>query len=321
MRLPIHTIVMSLCAAGLLALPTLAGATHAGDPRTNNLPTRRVVRGRFDRSVHRELGSGVLGKHRLCGTLRRFPRTRYLGARQPERDLPGHVLRRPRRRRRLGHPRPRRGFRSDPSQQRPRPRLRGDECSGGDDRLRGTSDFRRQRPGEPRVHQGRADRLRGAHAHARSRSGQRPRDRLRLRRRQRRLRRADPYGTTCAALHPRIVAVQIPLDDPTSASVVNNNIPAGTNAAVTMSPPIPASTCSSAPAVRPWSSGTSATRPIPYSSTRRRPLRSSGPTSWRSASITWDGKVLAMGWEPGGGCSLAARRPERRSRAASRPTR
>ena len=48
MRLPIHTIVMSLCAAGLLALPTLAGATHAGDPRTQPA-LGESFRGRFDR--------------------------------------------------------------------------------------------------------------------------------------------------------------------------------------------------------------------------------------------------------------------------------
>ena len=35
-----------------------------------------------------------------------------------------------------------------------------------------------------------------------------------------------------------------------------------------------------------------------------------GTGNWHSAGWTWDGKVIVLGWEPGGGSGLAARRTE-----------
>jgi len=110
-----------------------------------------------------------------------------------------------------------------------------------------------------------------------------------------------PFGTTCAPLHPRIVAVQIPLDDPTSASVVNNNIPAGSNGChdVAAHTGVDLLVGACRPSVIVWNISDPA-NPVELYATTAGPVPP-GPTSWHSASITWDGSVLAMGWEPGGG--------------------
>jgi len=106
-----------------------------------------------------------------------------------------------------------------------------------------------------------------------------------------------PYGTSCAPLHPRIVAVEIPLDNPAAAHVVNNNIPAGINgchdAAVHLGVNRLVGACR--PTVIVWDISDPVNPVQLYATT------APGPTSWHSASLTWDGKVLVMGWEPGGG--------------------
>lgn len=111
-----------------------------------------------------------------------------------------------------------------------------------------------------------------------------------------------PYGTSCAAQHPRIVAVQIPLDDPAAASVVNNNIPAGTNGChdVAVHWGVKRLVGACRPSVIVWDISDPA-NPVKLYETTVPGTMPPAPTSWHSASLTWDGKVLLMGWEPGGG--------------------
>jgi len=49
-------------------------------------PARRVVRGRLVEPLHRQLRPRLLGRPRVRGRLRRLPRHRHLGAREPEGD-------------------------------------------------------------------------------------------------------------------------------------------------------------------------------------------------------------------------------------------
>jgi hypothetical protein len=106
-----------------------------------------------------------------------------------------------------------------------------------------------------------------------------------------------PYGTTCAATHPRIVAVNVPLDNPAGAAVINNNIPAGTNGChdVNVHQGVNRLVGACRPSVIAWDISDPVNPVQLYTTT------APGPTTWHTASMTWDGRVLVMGWEPGGG--------------------
>jgi len=106
-----------------------------------------------------------------------------------------------------------------------------------------------------------------------------------------------PYGTTCVSPHNRIVAVQIPLNNPSAASVINNSIPASQNGCHDVAAHVGVNRLVGAcrPNVVVWDITNPASPVVLYQTT------SPGPTSWHSASLTWDGEVLVMGWEPGGG--------------------
>jgi hypothetical protein len=106
-----------------------------------------------------------------------------------------------------------------------------------------------------------------------------------------------PYGTACTSPHDRIVAVEIPLDDPASAAVVNNDIPASQNGCHDVFAAVGADRLVGAcrPNVVVWDISDPASPDVLYETT------ASGPTSWHSAGLTWDGELLVMGWEPGGG--------------------
>lgn len=111
-----------------------------------------------------------------------------------------------------------------------------------------------------------------------------------------------PYGTSCAAQHPRIVAVEIPLANPRAARVINNNIPAGTNGCHDVAAHLGVNLLVGAcrPDVIVWDI-TDPVNPIELFKPRVPGPIPPAPSSWHSASLTWDGQVLAMGWEPGGG--------------------
>jgi hypothetical protein len=106
-----------------------------------------------------------------------------------------------------------------------------------------------------------------------------------------------PYGTTCVSPHDRIVAVAIPLSDPAHASVINNRIPASHNGchdvAVHLGVQLLVGACRPEAVV--WNIAD------PVNPVRLYGVTNPGVTSWHSASLTWDGNVFIMGWEPGGG--------------------
>ncbi len=106
-----------------------------------------------------------------------------------------------------------------------------------------------------------------------------------------------PYGTTCVRPHNRIVAVEIPLNNPSAASVINNNIPASQNGCHDVAAHVGVNRLVGAcrPNAVVWDITNPASPVVLYETT------APGPTSWHSASLTWDGRVLVMGWEPGGG--------------------
>lgn len=106
-----------------------------------------------------------------------------------------------------------------------------------------------------------------------------------------------PYGTTCESPHDRIVAVEIPLDDPSAASVVNNDIPASERGCHDVAAHLGVARLVGAcrPNVVVWDISDLANPGVLYETT------APGPTTWHSAALTWDGQVLVMGWEPGGG--------------------
>lgn len=106
-----------------------------------------------------------------------------------------------------------------------------------------------------------------------------------------------PYGTTCVSPHNRIVAVAIPLADPRAAAVINNNIPASANGCHDVAAHLGVNLLVGAcrPKVVVWDISDPAIPDVMYETT------AAGPTTWHSATLTWDGKVLVMGWEPGGG--------------------
>ena len=109
-----------------------------------------------------------------------------------------------------------------------------------------------------------------------------------------------PYGTSCAAVHPKIVAVEIPLASPAAARVINNNIPASERGChdvavhVGIRPPLLVGACRPEAVVWDISDPANPVRlyGVPHPVT--------GGT-WHSASLTWDGKLFIVGWEPGGG--------------------
>jgi hypothetical protein len=108
-----------------------------------------------------------------------------------------------------------------------------------------------------------------------------------------------PYGTTCFTPRGLITAVGIPLDDPSAAAVINNAIPASANGCHDVTAHVGEGVELLAGACRPEAV-------IWDISDRANPVVLRGITEpftggWHSAALTWDGKVLAMGWEPGGG--------------------
>lgn len=106
-----------------------------------------------------------------------------------------------------------------------------------------------------------------------------------------------PYGTTCVSPHNRIVAVEIPLADPAAASVINNAIPASQNGCHDVAAHLGVNLLVGAcrPNIVVWDISDPANPAVLYETT------APGPTSWHSASLTWDGSVIVGGWEPGGG--------------------
>lgn len=108
-----------------------------------------------------------------------------------------------------------------------------------------------------------------------------------------------PYGTTCVSPHDRIVAVEIPLNNPAAAAVINNNIPASANGCHDVAAHVGFGVNLLVGACRPnvvvWDISDPGNPDVMYETT------APGPTTWHSASLTWDGEVLVMGWEPGGG--------------------
>jgi len=108
-----------------------------------------------------------------------------------------------------------------------------------------------------------------------------------------------PYGTQCVSPHNRIVAVAIPLANPTAAAVINNFIPASLNGCHDVSAHVGINRLVGAcrPNVVVWDISNPANPAVVYETT------APGPTSWHSTSLTWDGEVIAAGWEPGGGAA------------------
>jgi hypothetical protein len=109
-----------------------------------------------------------------------------------------------------------------------------------------------------------------------------------------------PYGTTCVSPHDRIVAVGIPLDDPASAAVVNNDIPASANGChdVFAHEGVDRLAGACRPNAVLWDISDPVNPVVLYETTYPFP---NAPTTYHSAALTWDGEILVMGWEPGGG--------------------
>ena len=303
MGLPIRAFIVILCAAGLLALPTVAGAVHAGDPRTNNLHA-------LGESFEAGSISPFIANSDLAFWGRIGYAGRYDGFRVVDISAPGNpnelaqvtclgaqgdvavwedILVRA----------------VDAPQILPNSDLsracEGTNAPAGTTGFEGLQIFDIGDPANP-VFVKAVPTDCGAHTHTLvpdlandrvivyvSVGGSAA------------FAGPTPYGTTCAALHPRIVAVEIPLDDPTSASVVNNNIPAGTNGChdVAAHTGVDLLVGACRPSVVVWDIS-NPPNPVRLYETTAAPVPP-GPTTWHSASITWDGKVLAMGWEPGGG--------------------
>jgi hypothetical protein len=113
-----------------------------------------------------------------------------------------------------------------------------------------------------------------------------------------------PYGTTCVSPHDRIVAVGIPLDDPASAEVINNDIPASANGChdVFAHEGVERLAGACRPNTVMWDISDPASPVELYQTTYPFP---NAPVTYHSAAITWDGELLVMGWEPGGGSAPA----------------
>ena len=108
-----------------------------------------------------------------------------------------------------------------------------------------------------------------------------------------------PYGTTCFTPRGLITAVGIPLDNPADAAVINNDIEASErgchDVAAHVGEGVELLIGACRPEVMIWDI-----------SDRVNPVKVRGivepfTQGWHSAALTWDGKYIAMGWEPGGG--------------------
>ncbi|MBI4419223.1 MAG: hypothetical protein HY560_00195 [Gemmatimonadetes bacterium] len=95
----------------------------------------------------------------------------------------------------------------------------------------------------------------------------------------------------------RIVAVEIPIDSPATARVVNNNIPASERGChdVFVNTAFRRLIGACRPKAVVWDI-TDPVNPVELYQTTHPEVG-----GWHSAAITWDGKLIALGWEPGGG--------------------
>lgn len=107
----------------------------------------------------------------------------------------------------------------------------------------------------------------------------------------------SPFGNNCQAVHERNVIVEVPLSNPASARVIGNMRLANANSchdiAVFTGINRAVGACRAENNV--WDISDPANPVLLYTFT------APGVTGWHSASFTWDGEVMIMGWEPGGG--------------------
>lgn len=114
----------------------------------------------------------------------------------------------------------------------------------------------------------------------------------------------SPFGNQCTAAHGRIDIVEVPLDDPAASSVIGSAaLGFGTDGVAIRSchdiGVILGSVNLLGCAGNPQSAVFDITDPA--NPARLYAVTNPGVTSWHSAAFTWDGKVLVLGWEPGGG--------------------
>ncbi len=113
----------------------------------------------------------------------------------------------------------------------------------------------------------------------------------------------NPYGLAGTNPLPRITAVEVPLDNPAGARVVNNNIPAGNNGChdVAVYEGIDRLYGACRPYMILWDISDPVNPVQIHAVTHPGVTPTLGVTGWHSASFSWDGKILIAGWEPGGG--------------------
>lgn len=107
----------------------------------------------------------------------------------------------------------------------------------------------------------------------------------------------SPFGNNCQPVHRKFIIVEVPLFDPTSASVIGQGTRVGSNSChdIAVFTAINRAVCAGSPLANVFDISDPGTPVFLYNFTFP------GVTSWHSASFTWDGKVIIMGWEPGGG--------------------
>ena len=113
----------------------------------------------------------------------------------------------------------------------------------------------------------------------------------------------NPYGLAGTNPLPRITAVEVPLANPATARVVNNNIPAGQNGChdVAVYEGIDRLYGACRPFMILWDIADPVNPVQLHAVTHPGVTPTLGTSGWHSASFSWDGKILIAGWEPGGG--------------------
>ncbi|MGH2681741.1 MAG: LVIVD repeat-containing protein [Actinomycetota bacterium] len=116
----------------------------------------------------------------------------------------------------------------------------------------------------------------------------------------------SPFGNHCQATHGRIPIVSVPIDRPRTARVIRSFAIAHGHHCHDIA--VHRGVDRAAGACWPRANVWDISRPVYPQFLFARTVR--GVEGWHSASFTWDGKVIVLGWEPGGGSEPECQRSD-----------